>query len=119
MSATSSKRFRLSASDILPLAEGRGAGIASDHITVDGRPVGFMYRQAPDDPHDSGWRFLSGAESQEYLDQSENFALYDVNTIANYDPAIVDYLDAPVGCAFGRNEHGDFVEEAMPDHLDA
>jgi hypothetical protein len=112
MSTASGKRFRLSASDIRPLAEGRGAGIASDHIMVDGRPVGFMYREAPDDPHDSGWRFLSGAESQEYLGKSENFALYDVNTI-------VDYIDAPVGCAFGRNEHGDFVEEAMPDHLDA
>ena len=119
MSSTATKRFRLSASDVRPLAERRGAGIASDHIMVDGKPVGFMYREAPDDPHDSGWRFLSGAESQEYMDQSDNFAMYDVNTIANYDPSIVEYLDAPVGSAFGRNEHVDFVEEDMPDRMDA
>lgn len=119
MSSTGTKRFRLSASDIRPLAERRGAGIASDHIMVDGRPVGFMYREAPDDPHDSGWRFFSGAESEEYMEQSENFALYDVNTIANYDPSIVEWLDAPVGSAFGRNEHGDFVEDNMPDRTDA
>jgi hypothetical protein len=113
------KRFRLSAADIRPLAEGKGAGIASDHIMVDGKPVGFMYREAPDDSHDSGWRFLSGAESQEYMEDSENFAMYDVNTIANYDPSIVEYLDAPVGSAFGRSELGDFTRENMPDGTDA
>ena len=115
MAVNHSKRFRLSASAIRPLAEGRGSGIASDHITVDGKPVGFMYREAPDNPHDSGWRFLSGTESQEYMDRSENFAMYDVNTIANYDPAIIDYLDAPIGSAYGRNERDEFTPEDMPD----
>jgi hypothetical protein len=118
VNSTDTKRFRLSASDIRPLAEGRGAGIASDHIMVEGKTVGFMYREVPDHPHDSGWRFLSGAESQEYMDLSENFAMYDVNTIANYDPSIVEYLDAPVGSAFGRNDRGDFAREDMPDSTD-
>lgn len=113
------KRFRLAASDIRPLAEGRGSCIASDHITVEGKPVGFMYREAPDNGHDSGWRFLSGEESPEYLDHSENLAMYDVNTIANYDPTILAYLDAQIGSAFGRNERGDFTLEEMPEIPDA
>ncbi len=53
-----------------------------------------MYREAPDNAHDSGWRFFSGAESQEYADNAENFAFYDVNTIANYEPLIVGFLRA-------------------------
>ena len=31
-----------------------------------------------------------------------DLAVYDVNTIANYDPEIVRLLDAPVGSAFER-----------------
>jgi hypothetical protein len=119
MSATGSKRFRLPASSIRPLAEGRGSCIASDRIAVDGKGVGFMYREAPLDPIDSGWHFFAGDESQEYADEPANFAIYDVNTIANYDPSIIDHLDAPIGSAFGRNEHGKLLPEAMPRDPDA
>ena len=55
------KRFKLSTADIKPLAPGRGGCIASDRITVDGRPVGYMYRSRPDDPADSGWCFAASA----------------------------------------------------------
>jgi hypothetical protein len=68
----STKRFFLLASAIRPLATSRGSCIASDHITVEGRPVCFMYREEPSDEIDSGWRFLSGAETQEYLDTASN-----------------------------------------------
>ena len=51
-----------------------------------------MYREAPDSKQDSGWRFFSGEESQEYVDNPDNLSIYDVNTIANYDTAIVEYL---------------------------
>jgi hypothetical protein len=37
--------------------------------------------------------------------------VYDVNTIANYDPEIIPFLDAPVGSAFEReNGTGLFAE---------
>lgn len=61
-----------------------------------------MYRDYPDNEIDSGWRFMSGTESQKYMDDPSNLEIYDVNTIANYDPAIVPYLAAPVGSAFER-----------------
>jgi hypothetical protein len=80
-------------------------------ITVDGKPVGFMYREGPDTDVDSGWRFMSGLESQDYLDDAGKLAIYDVNTIANYDPEIVSFLDAPAGSAYEReNGSGKFVE---------
>ena len=97
------KAFRLSADQIQPLACGYGSCIATDMITVEGRRVGFMYRQEPDNAVDSGWRFASGHESQEYMDDAENHAMYDINTIANYDPEIIPLLESAIGAAFERD----------------
>jgi hypothetical protein len=96
------KQFKIAAGDMKPLAPGRGGCFATDMITVEGRKVGYMYREEPDFPEDSGWRFFSGTESQEYLDDVSHTAIYDVNTIANYDPAIIPLLDSAVGSAFER-----------------
>ena len=96
------KQFKLSATEIIPLALGRGGAIASDRITVDGLPVRFMYREAPDNEFDSGSRFLSGTEDDAYTADASNLAIYDVNTIANYDRSVLPYLDAPIGSAFEK-----------------
>jgi hypothetical protein len=100
--AKKTKKFALPPGPVRPLAENRGYCIASDMITVKGRKVGFMYREEADDDSDSGWRFMSGRESQAYMDDATNFALYTLNMIANYDPDIVPLLDAPAGSAYER-----------------
>ncbi len=96
------KKFGLTADQIKPVATGYGVCIATDMITCKGRPVGFMYRSAPDTDGDSGWRFMSGTEDQDYMDDPDNHGIYDVNTIANYDPSIVPLLDSPEGSTFER-----------------
>jgi hypothetical protein len=98
----SEKDFRIATANIKPLAEGRGACMATDAITVEGKNVGYMYREDADFPEDSGWRFFSGTESQEYLEDVSHTTIYDVNTIANYDPEIIPLLDSPAGSAFER-----------------
>jgi hypothetical protein len=103
------KKFRLAAEQIKPLAEGHGGCFASDTITVDGRKVAWMYRESPDFDEDSGWRFFSLHEPQD--DDPSKWEIYDVNTIANYDPEIVPLLDAPEGSAFERaGGTGEFIE---------
>lgn len=97
------KKFAINGADIKPLATGRGSCFASDRITVVGEPVGFMYREDGDNDLDSGWRFLAGDESDDYASDAANFELYDVNTIANYDPDIIRHLDAPIGSAYSRD----------------
>ena len=109
------KRFALAAADIKPIVPGRGSCMATDRITVDREPVGFMYREVPDNNHDSGWRFFAGDESQDYLDNAANLEIYDVNTIANYDSEIVPLLGAAARSAFEWDEEkGRFVKTAFP-----
>ena len=100
------KTFKMSAEQIRPMATGRGGTFATDDILVAGKPVGYMYRERPASEIDSGWRFLSGHETQAYLDDPRNLGFYDVNTIANYDPEITPFLDHPVGSAYVRGPAG-------------
>jgi hypothetical protein len=103
------KRFKLSADEIRPIVSGYGACMASDLITVQGMRVGFMSRERSESAVDSGWCFFAGTESEDYLDNPVNLAIYDVNTIANYDRDIVPLLGAPAGSAFERAASGAFV----------
>jgi hypothetical protein len=110
------KVFKLKAYEIAALVPGRGGCIASDRITVDGMPVGYMYRTSPLNQFDSGWAFLAGDEDQDYLDDPDLHAIYDVNTIANYDPAIIPFLDSPEGWRLVRGDDGLFYELAEPEY---
>jgi hypothetical protein len=96
------KAFKIPGDQIKRLVSNMGGCLASDRITVDGMKVGYMYREEPDKDDESGWRFFSGDETQEYADDPNNFAIYEVNTICNYDPAVIPLLQAPYGSAFGR-----------------
>jgi len=108
------KKFYKSKEEIKPIAVGYGACMATDHITVEGKKIGYMYREEPSESMaaDNGWRFFSGEESQEYVDNADNSCFYDTNTIANYDESITPYLEAPIGSAFAKNENGEFIEDS-------
>lgn len=107
------KQFKLKPDQIRTLVTGYGACLATDRITVDGERVGYMYREAPRDRDDSGWRFFAGDESQEYVDDSHNLGIYNVNTIANYDPEITPQLDESPGSAWKRDSTGRFVKSQL------
>jgi hypothetical protein len=102
MPKMNNKNFKLTAEQIVRLIEPMGGCFATDKITVEGELVDYMVREEPDNDIDSGWQFFSGTEDQDYIDNSENLAIYDVNTIANYDKAIIPYLDLPYGTKLER-----------------
>ena len=110
-----SKKFKLKAEEMKSIAIGYGSCIATDMITVQGKKVGYMYRGEPSHDTDSGWYFMSGKESQKYMDNPENLAIYDINTISNYSPDITEFLEAPYGSAFERNSMGRLVEVDVED----
>jgi hypothetical protein len=103
------KKFLIKPEDIKDLIKMQGYCYVSDKITVEGMKVGFMYREKPYDKDDTGWRFLSGTETEEYLDDTNNVMIFAVNTVANYDPAIIPYLKSKIGTEWERKGN-DFVE---------
>ncbi len=101
------KKFKIPGDRIRRLIRNMGGCYATDRITVDGLKVGYMYRELPDKDELSGWTFMAGDESQDYADNPDNWAIYDVNTICNYDPAIIPHLDAAYDSAFERKSGTD------------
>ncbi|NRA35993.1 MAG: DUF2185 domain-containing protein [Polyangiaceae bacterium] len=104
--APPSKIHKLGPADISRVVPDLGACFATDRITVDGAPVGHMYREKSTDEVDSGWRFFSGDESDEYMACPENTNAYDLNTIANYDRDIIPWLTYPPGTRIERAKSG-------------
>jgi hypothetical protein len=100
-------KFKIKPDDIKDLIKPIGYCYASDKITVDGEKVGFMYRETPYEKEDSGWRFLSGTEDDEYIDDPKNSFIFDVNVIANYDSAIIPYLEKNIGTELQRVDDKD------------
>ena len=114
------RNYHVKAEDVkhlLPDWEGADGCIATNRITVEGRKVGYCYREEPDGGWDSGWRFTAGDESDEYMDDPNNAGIYKLNTICNDDPDIIPLLNTPAPCAFERDENGVFqqIKDWKPD----
>ena len=94
--------------EIQQLTDIKGGCLASNKITVDDEKVGYAYREKPDEnfSNDSGWRFLAGDENEEYLANPDNFHVFELNTICNYDEAITPILESKIGSAFIRKGDG-------------
>ena len=112
--------YHVKAADVKPLlSDWKGADgcIATNRITVEGRKIGYCYREEPDGGWDSGWRFTAGDESDEYMDDPNNAGIYKLNTICNDDPDIIPLLNTPAPCAFERDENGVFqqIKDWKPD----
>lgn len=41
--------------------------------------VGYLYREVPDNETDSGWRFLEGTESDDYINNADNLKLVELD----------------------------------------
>lgn len=80
------------------------------NILYGGEKVGYLYREAPDYEDDSGWRFTTGAESDEYMDDSNNSSYVSLGAVLREDDSVIDILEYESGVAFVRNKDGDFEE---------
>jgi hypothetical protein len=92
-----------------------GAIVASLRVARDRKPVGSLYRVAPENDSDSGWRVFSGDEIDEYLDDAANFSMCDVATLLAVDPRVAPLLGREAPVAFELDDaSGDFVEVEFP-----
>ncbi|MBM5574546.1 DUF2185 domain-containing protein [Deefgea sp. CFH1-16] len=97
-----SKDYLLDESRMKKVATGHGLCVVSDEVTIEGYPVGLMYREKPSKAGDSGWRFFSGCEENAFLNNPKNHSEFDVNVIANYDSRVIVLLDSPIGSVFEK-----------------
>jgi hypothetical protein len=72
-------------------------------VLYEKKQVGYMYREEPDEEKDSGWRFTANDESDDYMNDSKNFAYVSLGAVLNEDDTFVDFLDLPIGSAFLRD----------------
>lgn len=106
--------FLIKPEAIKHLTDIKGGCIASNKITVDGEKIGYAYREGSDKqfPGDTGWRFLSGTEDNEYSEDPNNFNIFELNTICNYDEAVLPILNSLKHTSYVRV--GDKLVEDKP-----
>lgn len=83
--------------------ENFGYVLATKMLVENKLPVLFMYREKGSNG-DSGWRFFSGLEEQAYVDDPNNIAIYDIETILGIDESIRPYLNSLCGRAYERSD---------------
>lgn len=86
-----------------------GFVMATEMLIKEKRPVKFMYRETPDQPGDSGWRFFCGEEDDEYLSCPEHIGIYDIKTVLSCSSDILDLLSSEIGACYGR-DNGSFID---------
>jgi hypothetical protein len=82
----------------------------TNNILYEGENVGYLYREEPDHEDDSGWRFTTGLETDEYMDDSENSSCVSLGAVLREDDSFLVLLNNNAGVAFIKNEDGKFVE---------
>ena len=102
--------IKINVEELIKWDEPNGEGcMVSDKITKEGWKVGYMYREeAMDSNPDSGWRFFKGDEDEEYMNNPDNFHIFALNTICNYDRDIIPYLHSKIGSEFIRISSNEF-----------
>ena len=108
--------IKIEVEDLIDWNEPNGEGcIVSDKITKEGYKVGYMVREKPMDIYpDSGWRFMAGNEDGEYMNNSDNHHIFDINTVCNYDRDIIPYLHTDIGSEYIRIDANSFeVDEGL------
>lgn len=90
-----------------------GSGcIASSKITKEGYKVGYMYKEEASVVFpDSGWRFFAGDEDEDYSNDPDNFAIFDLNTICNYDQDVIKHLNLEENSYLIRINSTEFIED--------
>ena len=110
-------KFKIKKESIIKIIDDISGCIVSNEILFDGKSVGYMYREVPSENYnDSGWRFFSGEESDDYCNNPDNFNIVELNTLCNYDQTVIEYLESGIGVAYKRNQNGVFVKEIL--HID-
>ena len=71
--------------------------IASNNLLSEKGELKWCFRESPVNSMDSGWRFLSDIDTDEYLADANNSSVCALNTVIQTEPAILSIINLPVG----------------------
>lgn len=74
-----------------------GGCIVSKNILTGKGRIKWLIREQSVDEIDNGWRFLSDIDDDEFINNPDNLAVCDFNTIVNMEPALIGIYLLPVG----------------------
>lgn len=86
----------------------------NNQILYDGELPNYLYREEPmendeeRDYIDTGWRIMTGKETDEYMDNEDNFSFVSLGAVLSRDDSIIKILESEVGTSFERNSDGVF-----------
>jgi len=83
-----------------------GGVMVANSVMVDKQAPGLVVRSKPINEQDSGWMVSTGLESQEYMDDADNFAIYNPTTLIRIEFELGALFLNGVGAAFERSEDG-------------
>ncbi|HEU4451688.1 MAG TPA: DUF2185 domain-containing protein [Longimicrobium sp.] len=92
----------------LPMTE---YAVVSRLVATDRQKVRWMYREEPTEPADSGWRFFSGDEAENFAEDPENFEFHALDVVMEIDPSIAPHLERQAPVAFERGSPDDEFTE--------
>ena len=98
---------------IKELVKNGGYCIVSNKVSIDENKIQYCYKEEPDNDNDSGWRFFAGDEDDEYCANPDNFHIFDINTLCNYDKQIIKILNAKPNSMFAKNKLK-FIQVEIP-----
>ena len=75
--------------------KGAGGSIVSKSILNGTSKLKWLFREESE--HGNGWIAFGDTDTQEYVNNAENMAIVDFNTLANIEPAVLNVFYMPVG----------------------
>ena len=82
--------------------------IVSREISAGDAAAGFVYREEPAFEQDSGWRFFSGAESDEFCEDAANFDTLPLSQALELCPEAAALMKESSGAWEWDDERGGF-----------
>lgn len=71
--------------------------IVSNNILSGKGELKWCFRESPVNNMDSGWRFLSCKDTDEYLADANNSSVCSLGTVVQIEPAVLSIINSPVG----------------------
>ena len=86
--------------------------IVSKQVSQQHEAIGFLYREAAAFEHDSGWRFFSGAESDEFCEDAANFDTLPLSQALELCPEAAALMNETAGAWEWDDDAGRFQAAA-------